>query len=629
MSYSPSRRNALKVFLTIVLFLILSNCPVFANHPNSYASHYLILSGAHTVSGEQKALVILVEFQDVHHAKSVQNLQDVAVTQLDAYYTEVSYGHISIRATVFGWYKLSHTMGYYGSDSKNPGDDDNLQRLPQDALAQLPASVDLTDYKYLIIVHAGKDQSSDQNRMKSDEIWSGSYTPVFPNYESEKPVLYKGKSFERYAFLSEFNGAGTFAHEWGHLFGLPDLYDSKTEDVYVGFWSLMDDGGRCCYNHAEDTPSYLGGWGATLLGWLSPSVGDPSAPISSLSLIPLESSQATAMVIPISTTQYYFVEERTKTGRDSHLPASGVLVFLADESLQSGQGILRLIDPKTGSVMPPQSDPRDLPNPIFTTSDHLVDPSNNVFLNFLSETGTVTLLYTTQPLSGSAVTTQLHLSNTRINVTYNEEITETVILVDEKGTPVADAPIQVEVQDASGNWQQLGSSTTNSGGGALIRLSLRYNVGTRNLRLYYSGGKYGGAWFLPSAIILPVDIIPAKLLVTIVSSPIAIMSTQATVTVTDEHGNPISSATVSPSVNGISLTPIHTDSTGKATFTVPSSQFGEAAVIVNVQQNNYEPSAASSSTFVLPVWILMMIMAAVVAVIGGVIIIRAKRSSGN
>ena len=607
----------------VILWIAFASPTAFAQAGATVRYHYMILSGAHTVMGEQKALIILVDFQDVHHVKSLQDIEGVAMSQLNAYYAEVSYGHISITEAVYGWYSLRHTMSYYGHDRRNPGDDDNLQALAPDALAMLPPSVDVTGFKYLVIVHAGEDQADDQYNVRSDEIWSQCFCSVFPNYEGVNPVSSKGKAFEDYAVLSELNGVGAFAHEWGHLFGLPDLYDAVTGGSYVGYWSLMDDGNRCCYNKTESTPSYIGGWGATLLGWLTPTVGDPNLPISSISLNPLGSPQATAMIIPISQSQYYFVEDRAKSGCDSHLPAAGVLVYLADESLNTGNGILRLINPKTGTLFPSEDHVDDLNGAVFEPADHFYDSSNGVYLNFLGTPGKIMALYTTQLLTAQILPTQLHALNTQITAAYNDKVATTVVLVDQTGAPITGQTIEVDLQD-QGDWKQITSVTTNQTGGALIELDLKYNVGAYNVRVYYVGGPSCRAWFLPSSVSLSMNIAPAGMILSLSQPPITVTSSHATVTVTDVHGNPLAGASLTPYVNGKQLPTIITDSTGRASFTIQASQLGNQAVAVRAYLANYQSTIATGSTFALPVWLVVAIIMAVIAVL--ILLLRKQKN---
>src|ERR1044071_4242596 len=58
-------------------------------------------------------------------------------------------------------------------------------------------------------------------------------------------------------------GVGTVAHETGHAFGLPDLYDTRGETQGIGGWGLMGSG-----NYARPySPSSYDAWSLNALGW--------------------------------------------------------------------------------------------------------------------------------------------------------------------------------------------------------------------------------------------------------------------------------------------------------------------------------------------------------------------------
>lgn len=405
---------------------------------------YRVLSGQHNVIGVQQGIVILVEFQDVRHNKSFDQIRDVANDQLDAYYNEVSYGKVSIEARLFGWYTLPQPMSHYGNDSNSPGDDRNKDQLAIDALMQLPSSLDLTSFKYLIIVHAGQDQADDQNKILSHEIWSSCSCSVFPYYQISEPIHVGSKTFVNYAFLSEFNGVGTFAHEWGHLFGLPDLYDYITRgNSFVGYWSLMDAGNRCCFSRTESTPSYVGGWADTLLGWVTPSVVDTRVLASSFELQPLESSRATTILIPVSMLTHYFIEYRVASGRDSHLPNYGILIYFVDEGLEDG--ILKLVDPRSEKPFPSQHNKTTLDNAVFRPGDRFGDATRHVYVGFSKNSGSVTALYSRHEFTGSFTRSNLMTPHSTVGATFGDRISIAGTLLDPNGYPLGDQNIEVDV----------------------------------------------------------------------------------------------------------------------------------------------------------------------------------------
>jgi len=214
-------RTYTKFMLLLVTFIFAASAVALGyasprvNVPQSRAYNYEILSDKHAATGVQRALVVLVEFQDVKHVKTPEEIRSTALDRLNAYYREISYGKVSISGDVYGWYTLSNTMSFYGHDSL-AGKDTNVEVLGRDALLALPQNV-TGKYDFLVIVHAGEDQAFDPQN--PDDIWSSCICSVFPNYRHESPLTEGRLSFGDYAFLSEFNGFGTFAHEWGHYFG--------------------------------------------------------------------------------------------------------------------------------------------------------------------------------------------------------------------------------------------------------------------------------------------------------------------------------------------------------------------------------------------------------------------------
>src|SRR3989442_13103751 len=58
---------------------------------------------------------------------------------------------------------------------------------------------------------------------------------------------------------------GTVAHETGHGFGLPDLYDTVDSTEGIGEWGIMGSG-----NYTSPlSPSRMDAWSLSQLGWVS------------------------------------------------------------------------------------------------------------------------------------------------------------------------------------------------------------------------------------------------------------------------------------------------------------------------------------------------------------------------
>jgi bacillopeptidase F (M6 metalloprotease family) len=70
-----------------------------------------------------------------------------------------------------------------------------------------------------------------------------------------------------YNMQSEYTGASTFIHEFGHSIGLPDVY-SRTSSNSTGGWEVMS-------GTASPSPQNLSSWSRLMLGWLKPEVYVP------------------------------------------------------------------------------------------------------------------------------------------------------------------------------------------------------------------------------------------------------------------------------------------------------------------------------------------------------------------
>ncbi|HSR14606.1 MAG TPA: M6 family metalloprotease domain-containing protein, partial [Gemmatimonadales bacterium] len=130
---------------------------------------------------------------------------------------------------------------------------------------------------------------------------------------------------------------GTIAHETGHAFGLPDLYDtgSSPRSQGIGEWGLMGSG-----NFAKAySPASYEAWSVAELGWVT--VAELSAN-QVVTTGPRALSDTVFLARTPSLSQYFLLENRQPVHSDSaqmnpaYSPASrrklpGLLVWLIDE----------------------------------------------------------------------------------------------------------------------------------------------------------------------------------------------------------------------------------------------------------------------------------------------------------
>lgn len=324
---------------------------VYESSDNHTVNRIGKISYSPTTIGTTKAIVILIGFTDAqasstHTPSYFNNLlfsTSSGAKSLTNYYNEVSYNQLNIVGTASPkCYTSSHTMSYYGADSSTGIDDVNgrISKLAEEAISLAANDINFAQYDgdgdgvvdHVIIIHAGNDQASSG---VSKDIWS---------HQRDLNMVVDGVRINSYTMLAEGSPLGTFAHEFGHDIGLPDLYNTDTGSGVVWDWDLMDDGS---WNNNGNTPAHPSAWSKIQLGWITPITVTTQTTVN----IPqLETNQYNS-VYKISSsnmpsTEYFLVENRQKTGFDSYLPDDGIVIWHIDEA----QGSLLSNDINNGII---------------------------------------------------------------------------------------------------------------------------------------------------------------------------------------------------------------------------------------------------------------------------------------
>lgn len=132
---------------------------------------------------------------------------------------------------------------------------------------------------------------------------------------------------------NHIDGIGTICHEFSHVLGLPDFYDSNYEEdglsITPGLWSVMDEG---CYCNDSFTPV-----GYSLYERYSVHFTDEPQTINAAGtyeLNPLHLSKTGFRIDSPNKKEFFLFENRQKNDFkwDAYLPASGMLVYRVDKS---------------------------------------------------------------------------------------------------------------------------------------------------------------------------------------------------------------------------------------------------------------------------------------------------------
>lgn len=295
------------------------------------------------LTGEQRSLVILVEYQDVK--MTMPNALDYFTRMLNEpgfsdydgtgsardYYLESSGGKFDCRFDVYGPVKLSQNRVYYGGNDPYTGQDMRPEQMVIEACRQLDATVDFSQYDRdgdgwidnVFVFYAGQGESSGA---AAETVWPHSFNVITRNPE---PYVFDGVRLNRYACSYEWEGSrpdgvGTFIHEFGHVLGLPDIYTTAYGESFTpGPWCCMD---RGPYNNNGHTPPYFSAYERAACGWLEPLKLDRAMSVT----LPPISANAAAMVQTARENEYFLFENRQQEGWDKYIPGHGMLVWHID-----------------------------------------------------------------------------------------------------------------------------------------------------------------------------------------------------------------------------------------------------------------------------------------------------------
>jgi immune inhibitor A len=265
-------------------------------------------------SGMSRALVLLVDFDDkpaqvaTYTPEYFRNrLFGSGQGSMRSYFEENSYGAFSVTGDVYGWFRsgcrhadivnrdgIPGTGDDYGLDTSSQAIDESICDLPLNIWGLVVQTVELAggqvdfaqydndgpdgipdsgdDDGYvdaLIVFHSGVGAEIFLDAgLAVNYIWS--LQSDLDRYEPTRSTSVQGIKIGQFVLVAEMGGMGVFAHEFGHLLGLPDLYNSETGTSVVGNLCLMDDGAWNGPFRDASVPSHLCAPMKHILGWVEP-----------------------------------------------------------------------------------------------------------------------------------------------------------------------------------------------------------------------------------------------------------------------------------------------------------------------------------------------------------------------
>ncbi|MBI4421273.1 MAG: M6 family metalloprotease domain-containing protein [Gemmatimonadetes bacterium] len=281
---------------------------------------------------------------------------------IKTFYKDLSNNLLTLDGQVIGWIQLDNNEALYTGgancgDGQNPyggsqcngiwssaartarisglnealakADTANFAQFDNDGPDGIPASggsIDDDGFVDLVIfIHSEQDGACFSTT--NGHLWSHkSSLPTAYTTNDPRPAGAGGGyiKIQSYTLQSGVGGAsacatnqimaiGTTAHETGHAFGLPDLYDISNATEGIGQWGLMGSG-----NYATPpSPSRMEAWSLNELGWVTLTQLTTNG---TYTLGPAPTSRAAYVVrvaSPNTRSEYYFVENRQAVRADS------------------------------------------------------------------------------------------------------------------------------------------------------------------------------------------------------------------------------------------------------------------------------------------------------------------------
>ncbi|RPH28089.1 MAG: M6 family metalloprotease domain-containing protein [Bacteroidales bacterium] len=306
-------------------------------------------------TGSRKLVCILMGFLDKPFTKTQSDFNnlfnqvgysvDNATGSIKDYYLENSYGQLDLTVTVAGPYTSNNNMSYYGGNNTS-GDDKDPKALVTEAVNKANADVNYADFDNdndgtvdgVYVIYAGYGEEAGAS---ADAIWAHAWGIT--------PVVLDSKTVSSYSCSAELRGTsgtgltriGVICHEFGHVMGAADYYDTDAEigGEYIGTgkWDLMaagswNNGGATPAHHNPYTKIYDYAWttATTLISGTNITLNNAE-----------ENSNSFYRVNTTTSNEFYLIENRQKHKFDTYIPGHGMIIYHVDGNsiITSGNAI--------------------------------------------------------------------------------------------------------------------------------------------------------------------------------------------------------------------------------------------------------------------------------------------------
>ena len=297
-----------------------------------------------------KMIVILMSYQDVAFTtprEEVENLfNQIGYSKnghpgsVHDFFVASSAGKLNLTATVVGPYISDSVQSYYG---KQEGEthDLHVRNLIREAVQKADDDVDFSEYtngdpsgyvSCVYVLYAGYSQAANINY--PDLIWPHR-SVIYP------PIVLDEVRIQDYGCSSEFSGTvgrnqpmkiGTICHEFSHVLGQPDYYDTNYElqgnAFHPGSWDLMAGGN---YNGSEAFPPLWHAMERTVRNYVTVEDAELNNDYTLEDLS--KGAKALRLRYKGIPNEYFLLENRQRSGFDTYLEGHGLLIYKIDRDV--------------------------------------------------------------------------------------------------------------------------------------------------------------------------------------------------------------------------------------------------------------------------------------------------------
>ena len=289
--------------------------------------------GTMPAKGKVRVLAICVDYPDYPSSIGTDSFLGMFNGPSDKptfrqYFLNNSYGQLDISVDVVGWIRAK--KGYENYSHAIDGYASSKGLVAEAIEGAENEGVDFSKYDNdndgkvdgVIVIHSGPGA---EEGGRTEYIWSHRW--------SIKSLYFDDRFISDYTIQPETRyggkvGIGIFCHEFGHLLGLPDLYDtdlSNGKSSGIGEWGLMGTGG---WLGEEASPAGMTAWSKEALGWAA--VNDITDQYGAYSVKAAGQYNEFYKIRTPNSNEYFLLENRQRAEVDAQLNGSGLAIWHID-----------------------------------------------------------------------------------------------------------------------------------------------------------------------------------------------------------------------------------------------------------------------------------------------------------